>query len=119
MASTIFSDVKKYIGLSPDNTAFDTDLEMHINSAFAFLTRAGCGPETGFRIDPQTTTWDDYTDNAALQSAVQSYIYHKVRLSFDDSTMSSFVLKSHQDQAEEALWTINNFADYWYNSEVT
>lgn len=114
--STIFGDVKKYIGLASDNIAFDDELLMHINAAFSKMTRAGVGSETGLMVD-STTTWESLSTDTKVIQAAKQYVTISVKLSFDSSTMSSFVLKSYQDIAEEALWTLNNYCDYWNESE--
>lgn len=111
--STILNDVKKFIGgLSEDNTAFDADILMYVNSEFSTLTRVGCGPESGFTAD-ETTTWEDYSTDPKLINMVKNYITTKVKIQFDNSTMSSYVLTAHKENAQELLWSINNYCDYW------
>ena len=109
----ILTDVKKHIGgISEDNTDFDSDILMFVNGAFSKITRVGGGPEIGFRVS-ESTAWEDFTTDPRLLSAVENYVTADVKLSFDSSTLPSFVITSLEKQRDEYLWTINNYADYW------
>lgn len=110
--STIFGDVKKFIGITAENTAFDDDLLALTNGAFSVLTRVGATGKEGFNVTT-TTTWEEYSTDVKLVNMTKEYIRYRVKISFDSSTMSSFVLTSYEKLADEALWTVNNYADYW------
>lgn len=117
--ATILADVKKFIGgIAEDNTAFDSDILMFVNGAFTKITRVGCGPETGREITA-STTWADLQQSDKMIAAIKNFVTFDVKIAFDSSTMSSFVLSSYQALRDEYLWTINNYADYWEKSEVT
>lgn len=115
MTGTIFGDVKEAIGLAADNTPFDDTLLLHINGALSNVTRVGAGNQDGF-VATKTSTWSDFSTDTKMISQLKNYLVFQVKLMFDSSTMSSFVLTSYQELAKEALWTINNYADYWNQS---
>jgi len=81
MSNSILQSTKKTLGLAEDYTAFDQDIIMHINSVFSTLVMLGVGPETGFVIEDETDTWEEFTTDVRLNS-VKSYMYLKVRLLF-------------------------------------
>ena len=107
MASTgiILEDVKKQVGIVPDYNAFDDQLLMYINSAFATLHQLGVGPVEGFLVDT-FTEWDDYISTARLDF-IKSYVSMKVRVMFDPPT-SSFALDALNKQIAEYEWRINS-----------
>lgn len=61
---SILTTTKKMLGIDKGYTHFDVDIIMHINSTFSILTQMGVGPEDGFKINDDTTTWDEYTESA-------------------------------------------------------
>lgn len=101
--ATILEEVKKQVGIVPDYDAFDDQLMMCINSAFATLHQLGVGPEEGFLVEPETE-WEDYISTARL-AFVKSYVSMKVRVMFDPPT-SSFALDAINKQIAEYEWRI-------------
>lgn len=110
MSSSILNDVKHTLGLLPDQTAFDTDIIMHINSALSTLTQLGVGPVAGYRITGADNLWSEFADDARLNS-VRSYIYLKVKLIFDPPD-TGFVTASMERQIQELEFRINVVVDY-------
>lgn len=118
-AGTILTDVKKFIsGIADDNTSFDDDILMYINGAFSKLTRAGVGPAEGFTV-VANTLWTAYATDPKVINAVKNYITIDVKIAFDSTTLSSFVLETYKELDQEYLWTLNNYADYWDQPEET
>lgn len=103
---SILTSIKKLLGVSEKYDHFDADIIMHINSAFMVLSQIGVGPDNGFTIEDDTTTWLDYIPDGSNLEAVKTYIYLKVRLLFDPPS-SSFVLESMKRQIEEYEWRLN------------
>lgn len=110
MSSSILDDVKHTLGLLPDQTPFDTDVMIHINSALATLTQLGVGPVEGFEITGATEQWSDFVTDPRL-NAVKSYIYLKVKLVFDPPP-TGFVVASMERQITELEYRINVVVDY-------
>lgn len=103
--TSILNTIKHMIGPSEDYEYFDTDLIVHINSAFNTLTQLGVGPTSGFAISDDTATWEEFITDDRL-NAVQSYIYLKVRSYFDppqNGTLNAML----KEQIAELEWRLN------------
>jgi hypothetical protein len=88
---SILTSIKKLLGPSEEQTEYDSDIIIYINSAFASLKRLGVGPVTGFSISDKSTTWTDYLGPDIKPGDIQSYIYLKVRLIFDPPSSSPLI----------------------------
>ena len=112
MASTniILEDVKKQVGLIPEYDAFDDQLLMDINAAFATLHQLGVGPADGFTIEDEYTEWTDFVNDDAQLQAVKSYMYLKVKLRFDPP-LSTAVIESTNRMIAELEWRLNVAAE--------
>lgn len=110
MNDSILTTIKKALGLAEEYTVFDPDIIMHINTVFMILNQLGVGPEEGFYIEDESSTWDDYIDEDDDLQAVKSYISLKVKLLFDPP-LSSSVEKSYKDSISELEWRLNINAD--------
>ncbi|ADD81012.1 virion structural protein [Rhodococcus phage ReqiPoco6] len=103
---SILTSTKKVLGIDAEYDAFDLDVKMHINSAFATLNQLGVGPEEGFMIEDETATWGDFIGVDKRLNSVPTYVYLKVRLAFDPPS-TSFVIESQKKQLEELEWRLN------------
>lgn len=101
---SILQSIKKYVGIHESYTAFDEDITMHINTAFAILNQLGVGPEEGFMIEGEDESWDEYITSATF-SMVKSFVYLSVRLSFDPPT-STALLESMKNTLDELTWRL-------------
>jgi len=108
---SILTSIKKMLGIEEEYEHFDTDLIMHINSVFSTLNQLGVGPENGFRIEDDSTTWSEFisTDNMQFEF-VKSFIYLKVKLLFDPP-LSSAVIESMNRQISELEFRLNIAAE--------
>lgn len=106
MAQSILNNVKKVLGLSTDDDSFDEDVLTHINSVFSDLTQLGIGPDDGFEIEDDTTTWDAFLESDKEYNSVKSYVYLRLRLIFDPPG-TSFAIESMQKQIEKFEWRLN------------
>ena len=109
--NSILTSIKKLLGITEDYTHFDADIIMHINSVFTVLHQLGVGPKEGFRIEDKTSTWNDYLGDAILLESVKTYIYLRVRLIFDSTTLSSTVIESMKQTISELEWRLNASAE--------
>ena len=101
---SILTSIKKLLGIQAEYTAFDQDLIIHINTAFAVLNQLNLGPTNGFVIEDDVTTWDEYITSCNL-TMVRSYIYMKVRLMFDPPT-SGILVESMKSMISELEWRL-------------
>lgn len=102
----ILSSIKKLLGIPTEETAFDSDIIMHINSVFMILNQLGIGPTNGFTISDDYALWSDFIPEGQNLELVKSYMYMKVRLLFDPPTNSS-VLASMEKTINEFEWRLN------------
>ena len=110
MDSSILTSIKKLLGIAEEDTSFDQDIVMHINTVFAILAQLGVGPANGFSIEDDSAIWGDYLGNATNLELVKSYIYMKVRSMFDPPT-SSILADAMNKNISELEWRINTTVD--------
>lgn len=103
---SILISIKKLLGISEEDTNFDQDLIMHINSVFMILTQLGVGPSKGFSIKDENDVWSDFIPEQSSLEAVKSYVYMKVRLMFDPP-LSSAVEDAINRNISELEWRLN------------
>ena len=101
---SILDSIKKLLGIQPEYRAFDEDLIIHINTVFAILNQIGIGPQEGFFIVDETTSWDDYMTDIN-QASVRTYVYLKVRLLFDPPG-SGILVDSINRMLSELEWRL-------------
>ncbi len=114
---SILKSIKKLLGISEEETHFDSDLIMHINSVFTILNQLGVGPNKTFSINDDTEIWDSFIDDDTDFNAVKTYMYLKVKLLFDPP-LSSSVLSAIERQISELEWRLNVNASRESTEEV-
>ena len=107
---SILTSIKKLLGITKEETSFDQDLIMHINSVFSILTQLGVGPSEGFFIEDDSAIWGDVLEDSTNLELVKTYVYMKVRLMFDPPTGSA-VMESMNKMISELEWRINVTVD--------
>ena len=95
-----------------DDTSFDDDLIMHINSTFMILNQLGVGPSEGFMITDETSKWSDFLgdSNVVFLSATKTFVYDSIRLIFDPPS-NSFLVTAIEKRMEEYKWRLNAQVD--------
>lgn len=112
MEESILATISKLLGVQTDEDYFDEDIVLHINSAFNRLFQLGVGPkDKPFRITSEETTWEEFYGGISDYEMVKEYVYLYVRILFDTSTMSSYVLNSIQAKLTELEWLMYVQAD--------
>ena len=106
MEDSILKSIKKLLGIEEDDMSFDTDIIIHINSAFSRLRRLGVGPEKSFSIRDDYPVWNDFIQDNDNIEDVKTYIYLKVKLLFDPPANSS-VLSSMKETINQLEWELN------------
>lgn len=102
----ILTNIKKLLGITKEDTSFDTDVLININSAFTTLRQLGIGPSEGFRITGYDEEWDEFISDDEMLDSVKTYIYLKVKLVFDPPLNAS-LLESFERQIKELEWRLN------------
>lgn len=110
MTDSILNTTKKLLGIAEENTEFDLDIILHINSVFTILTQLGVGPSKGFFITDGSATWADFIPEGEMMEAVKSYMGCKVRMLFDPPT-SSATMQALQNMCNELEWRLNVLCD--------
>lgn len=103
---SILDSIKKLLNLLKDDTAFDTDVIININSVFTTLRQLGVGPEKGFRILGNEEKWNDFISDELMLDSVKTYVYLKVKIVFDPPLNSS-LMDSFERQIKELEWRLN------------
>ena len=117
MADSIFNSVKKVVGLLGDDSSFDEDILLHINSVVSTLRQLGLSIPADFYVRDDVQTWSDLLGEFRDLDLVKSYMTMKVRLMFDPPS-SSFGLKSMEEMVKEYEWRINVLTDQPYSVPV-
>lgn len=103
---SILLSIKKMLGVIQNDTVFDTDIKIHINSAFSNLNQLGVGPKEGYRISGPEDLWEDFIiDNEKIES-VKTYVYLKVKTVFDPP-LNGTLMESFKESIKELEWRLN------------
>lgn len=101
--NNILESIKQLSGIESEDTAFDLDILVYINSTISTLYQIGVKSEL-YTID-EDTNWSDYMPEGHVLNMVKDYVSKKVRLKFDPPTGSAMdALKQVIDELE---WRIN------------
>ena len=100
MSESILTSIKDQLNIMPEDDSFDKELIIHINAAFARLTQLGVGPVQGFRINDDSTTWDEYVTDITQEAYCTSYVYLKVKSLWDPPT-NSYLSSKMTEQIKE------------------
>ena len=86
-----------------DDTSFDDDLIMHINSTFMILNQLGVGNQ-GFMI----SEWSDFLGSSDIPflAATKTYVFDAVKLIFDPPA-NSFLVNAIEKRMKEYEWRLN------------
>ena len=110
MEDSILVSIKKLTGLDSEDKSFDTDLIIHINSAFDVLHQLGVGPDEGFYINDESAIWEDYLPESQNLRLVKSYVYMKVRKWFDPP-QNGTTMEALNSSIAELEWRLNVTVD--------
>jgi hypothetical protein len=115
---SILTSIKKLLGIAEEYTHFDADIIVHINSVFMDLNQLGVGPSKGFYIEDSDSYWTDFINDETVLQAVKSYMYLRVKLLFDSSSMGSATLAAYERQIAQWEWRLNVAAEHKDSAET-
>lgn len=119
ISDSILNSIKKLCGIDPSIDALDVDILININAAIGTLSQLGVGPKEGFYLSDASTTYEDFLGDKTTQiNLVKQYLYFKVRLAFDTSSMSGGMLNEMRKQMEELEWRLNVQTESVDNVEI-
>lgn len=108
--NSILDSVKKDLGISPDDQAFDPDVVRCINSALSILNQLGVGPAEGFSIHDNSTLWTEYLGDNKKLELVKTYISMKTK-QFFDPPQTGPLATALDNSLKELEWRITIAAD--------
>lgn len=100
---TILNDVKTQLGPTPDDTHFDSELLIHINSVMIILYQLGV-IRTPVMVD-SSTEWSAIIGDSTQLELVKTYMAMKVKMIFDPPT-SGTLADSLNNIIRELEWRI-------------
>lgn len=106
MSDSILVSTKKALDIPENYGVFDQNIIMHINGVFSTLTQLGLGPDDGFAISDETSTWSNFLAGNAKFNFVKTYMYLRVRMLFDPPG-TSFLGDSIKEQIKELEYRIS------------
>lgn len=106
MENRILVSIKKLLGVAAEDTSFDEDILMDINTALFGAQQLGVGPTTGFSISSDTETWEDLLGDRTDLAGVKTYVYLKTKLLFDPP-QNSFLVEAIKSQITELEVRLN------------
>lgn len=115
MNDSILTDIKKLIGIDEDDTEFDTDIIIAINSVIEVLREIGIGPESGLMITDKTTKWSALLGDDVRLNTVKTFMYLKVRQIFDPPKTSA-AAEAANSLIKEFEWRLYAHAENESNS---
>lgn len=95
---TIMADTKTYLGLSEDDTGFESEIADAIDNALATATQLN--REVG-----TVQSHDDVYPATPLGRILRQYVNYSVRLTFDPP-QTSFAIKAVESLRQEAEWRL-------------
>jgi hypothetical protein len=108
MNDSILTSIKSMLGIAEEDTSFDVDIIININSVLMDLNTLGVGPSAGFFIIDKTITWDDFIGGVNIRlDAVKTYIYMKVKMVFDPPSTAAKI-SAMERQVTEYGWKLTN-----------
>lgn len=93
------------MGVTPDNTAFDVNITMDINTVLSTLNQLGFGPLNGMILDGYNTEWAELMGGRTNAEFVKTYVYQKTKLLFDPP-INSAALNALKECIAENEWRI-------------
>jgi hypothetical protein len=102
---SILDTTKRLCGIEPDDTDYDIEITVHINSIFFVLQQLGVGPEEGFMIFSKDEKWSQFIGMEQM-NAVISYMGLRVRMLFDPPPTGP-ATEAMERQAGQLEWRLN------------
>ena len=110
MNDNILASVKKICNILEDDTSFDQELILFINSALMVIMQEWHGMDHAFRLEDGTETWDDLLGEDTDYEGVKELIGLKVKLMFDPPSNSA-VIQAMNDQIKDLEWRLYLWKD--------
>ena len=107
MINSVLLSIKQMLGISPEDTSFDVNVIMSINTALTTLMDLGLTEVEDEIVTDDIMTWDDLLGGRTDIEYVKTYVYQKVKMIFDPPT-STAAIDAMQRSISELEWRICN-----------
>ena len=107
MIDSVLLSTKQMLGISPEDTSFDVNVIMSINTALTTLMDLGLTEVEDQIIIDDDMTWGDLLGGRTDIEYVKTYVYQKVKMIFDPPT-STAAIDAMQRSISELEWRICN-----------
>ena len=107
MSDSVLSSTKQMLGISPEDTSFDVNVIMSINTALTILMDLCLTEVEDQIVISDEMTWDELLGGRTDIEYVKTYVYQKVKLIFDPPT-STAAIDAMQRSISELEWRICN-----------
>ena len=107
MSDSVLLSIKQMLGISPEDTSFDVNVIMSINTALTILMDLGLTEVEDQIVTSDDVTWDELLGERTDIEYVKTYIYQKVKMIFDPPT-STAAIDAMQRSISELEWRICN-----------
>ena len=107
MSDSVLLSTKQMLGISPEDTSFDVNVIMSINTALTILMDLGLTEVEDQIVTGDEMTWDELLCGRTDIEYVKTYVYQKVKMIFDPPT-STAAIDAMQRSISELEWRICN-----------
>ena len=107
MSDSVLLSTKQLLGISPEDTSFDLNVLVNINTALTILMDLGLTVVEDKIVTDDKMTWDDLLGGRTDIEYVKTYVYQKVKMIFDPPT-STAAIDAMQRSINELEWRICN-----------
>ena len=107
MIDSVLLSTKQMLGISPEDTSFDVNVIMSINTALTILMDLGLTEVEDQIVTSDKMTWDELLGGRTDIEYVKTYVYQKVKMIFDPPT-STAAIDAMQRSISELEWRICN-----------
>ena len=107
MSDSVLSSTKQMLGISPEDTSFDVNVIMSINTALTILMDLGLTEVEDQIVTSDKMTWDELLGGRTDIEYVKTYVHQKVKMIFDPPT-STAAIDAMQRSISELEWRICN-----------
>ena len=107
MSDSVLSSTKQMLGISPEDTSFDVNVIMSINTTLTILMDLGLNEVEDQVVTSDKMTWDELLGGRTDIEYVKTYVYQKVKMIFDPPT-STAAIDAMQRSISELEWRICN-----------
>lgn len=112
MTESILNSIKLDIGVTPEDTSFDSQIIEAINSSFSILFMRGVGSkDKPFKIEDENQVWEEFEEDNQVLASVRTFVYERTQLIVDPPTNATLV-EVKKEIANEAGFYSSVYAEH-------